>query len=117
MTGRILIVDDDVNTTQTLRRLLEKAGYEVKEENDSARALQQAKEFRPDVVLLDFSMPVVDGGDVAWQLQSNPELKHIKLIVCSAVPRHEITFHLPPNPIPILEKPVDMAALFDLLRG
>lgn len=116
MAERILIVDDDAHTTAGLKRLLQNAGYEVREENDSARALQHARDFRPDFVILDFSMPVVDGGDVAWQLQSDPELRRIKLIVCSGVPAHQIIFHLPPNPIPILEKPLDVATLFRHLR-
>ena len=113
---RILIVDDDVETTQALKRLLEAAGYLVREENDSARASQHAREFQPDFVILDYLMPVVHGGDVAWQLASDPNLRNIKLIVCSGAPVQEITFNLPPNRFPILEKPVDIDALFHLLR-
>jgi CheY-like chemotaxis protein len=111
-----LIVDDDVNATAALKRLLEAAGYLVREENDSARASQHAREFHPDFVILDYLMPVVHGGDVAWQLASDPDLRNIKLIVCSGAPTREITFNLPPNRVPILEKPIDIDALFQLLR-
>lgn len=113
---RILIVDDDVETTRTLKRLLEAAGYLVREENDSAKASQHAREFQPHFVILDYLMPVVHGGNVAWQLAADPDLRHIKLIVCSGAPAQEITFNLPPNRVPILEKPVDVDALFHLLR-
>ena len=116
MPQRILIVDDDVHATRTLKQLLEAAGYLVREENDSARASQHAREFQPDVVILDYLMPVVHGGDVAWQFASDPDLRNIKVIVCSGAPAQEITFNLPPERVPILEKPVDIDALFHLLR-
>lgn len=67
-------------------------------------------------MILDYLMPVVHGGDVAWQLASDPVLRKIKLIVCSGAPTQEITLNLPPNRFPILEKPVDVDALLNLLR-
>jgi len=117
MPKRILLVDDDANSTKLLKLLLERAGYCVSEENDSARALQHAREFQPDFVLLDYVMPVVDGGDVAWHIATEESLKSVKLIVCSGAPLSEINFHMPPRRIPVLEKPVDMDALLKLLAG
>src|SRR5688572_4941345 len=116
MATRVLIVDDDASATDRLRRLLEKKDFVVEEENDSTRASLHSREFKPDFVILDFKMPVLHGGDVAWQLQSDPELRRIKLIVCSGIPEREIRYYLPPNPIPVLEKPIDTEALLRLLR-
>lgn len=115
MLKRILLVDDDANSTKLLRLLLERAGYCVREENDSASALRHAREFQPDFVLLDYTMPVVDGGDVAWHMAADANLRNTKLIVCSGAPLAEINFHMPPNRIPVLEKPVDIDVLLKLL--
>ena len=116
MAARVLIVDDDAGATKSMKRLLETSGFVVEEENDSALASFHARKFQPDFAILDFKMPVLHGGDIAWQLQSDPELKRIKLIVCSGIPAQELRYHLPPNPIPVLEKPIDLSELLRLLR-
>jgi CheY-like chemotaxis protein len=113
---RILAIDDDPQTTHGLKRLLEKLGYEVLEENDSTHALQAARDFHPDIVILDYMMPLMHGGDVAWQFASDPYLRRTRVIVCSGVPKSEIARRLPPAPIPIVEKPLDSNALLVLLK-
>ena len=60
---RILIIDNDKNTTHLVKILLEKTGrYLVFEENDSTKALQTARNVRPDLIFLDLVMPDRDGG-------------------------------------------------------
>lgn len=115
MRFRILAVDDEPQTTHTLRRILEQRGYLVAEENDSNKALEAAKAFHPDVVILDYSMPDTDGGDVAWQLASDPSLKSVRVIMCSGLNPMEFSRKLPPTKIPILQKPLDSLALLELL--
>jgi CheY-like chemotaxis protein len=115
MQYRVLTVDDDPQTTGALRRLLEKAGYLVLEENDAAQALAKAREFQPHVVILDFYMPRVHGGDVAWQLSSDPKLRQTKLIMCSGHTPAAFAHKLPPAKIEIVEKPVDADKLLALL--
>ena len=117
MGKRILIVDDDPDTTHGLRRVLESHGYEVQEENISERALSVASAFQPHFVILDYLMPKVHGGDVAWQLASDPILQTTQVIICSGISKSEISIHLPPARIPILEKPIDSEALLALLAG
>ena len=64
----ILIVDDDREITHLVRILLERTGdYLVFEENDSTKAHQSARNFRPHVILIDVVMPIRDGGEVAAQ--------------------------------------------------
>jgi chemosensory pili system protein ChpA (sensor histidine kinase/response regulator) len=116
MAKRILLVDDDVSTTQALRRLLELHHFEVREENDPVNAVSTAKAFQPDCVILDYLMPLMHGGDVAWQLASDPALKSINVIVCSGVSSDKIAHRLPPARIPILAKPVDSQELLQLLQ-
>ena len=83
---RILIVDDDRESTHLVKILLEKAGhYLVLEENDAARAHQSARNFRPDVVLLDIMMPVTDGAEVAAQIEADAELRSTPIIFLTAL--------------------------------
>jgi CheY-like chemotaxis protein len=112
---RILAVDDEPQATQTLKRILERRGYLVAEENDSSKALETAKAFHPDVVIVDYLMPNTNGGDVAWQLASEPSLKSVKVIMCSGLDPREFRRKLPPTKIPILQKPLDPLALLELL--
>jgi CheY-like chemotaxis protein len=112
---RIMIVDDDREGSEPLSRLLQRAGYEVHLVTDSRHALQSAIEFQPHAVILDFLMPELHGGDVAWQLASSPRLQNVKVIVASAYPKEEIQRALPPTKIPIMPKPIDMEELLRLL--
>jgi CheY-like chemotaxis protein len=116
MTKRILAVDDDPEVTRALHRLLERHGYEVSEENDSSRALERARALQPHIVILDYMMPNVHGGDVAWQLASDPMFHDVRVILCSGVSQDELHSKLPPTRIPILGKPVDPEALLQLIR-
>ena len=59
---KILIVDDDARLSTLMRTILERGGYEAREENRSFAALATARGFRPDLVLLDVDMPGKDGG-------------------------------------------------------
>ena len=83
---RVLIVDDDAASTHLVKILLEKAGhYVVLEENDSDEAHQSARKFKPDVILLDIMMPKTDGGEVAAQIEADPELRNTPIIFLTAL--------------------------------
>jgi CheY-like chemotaxis protein len=115
MRPRILAVDDDPETTRALCQLLERHGYEVREENDPARAVQAAREFLPQFVILDYSMPKFHGGDVAWEFANETPLAEVKVIFCSGLSEEEVRSKLPPTRIPVLGKPVDTTKLLALL--
>ena len=117
MCRRILAIDDDPETTGGLKRLLGAHGYEVREENDSTKALASAKEFQPHYVILDYWMPHAHGGDVAWQIASERSLGATKLVMCSGFDPETFRRALPPLRIPIFEKPVDTDALLELIRA
>ena len=80
---RILIVDDEKGFTKLTKLTL--ADYDICEENNSAKAVETAKAFQPDLILLDVVMPDVDGGDIAAQLQAEPLLKEIPIIFVTAI--------------------------------
>jgi len=83
---RVLIVDDDRESTHLVKVLLERAGhYFVLEENDGVKAHQSARNFRPDVILLDIMMPNTDGAEVAARIDADPELRSTPIIFLTAL--------------------------------
>ncbi len=68
----ILIVDDDRAMRMLLRRVMEQEGYRVAEAPDGARAVEAFRELRPDIVLMDGVMPVMDGFDACAHLKREP---------------------------------------------
>ncbi len=66
---RVLVVEDSLDSAETLGELLTRWGHEVRLANDGASAVRAAREFRPQVILLDIGLPDVNGYDVAHQLR------------------------------------------------
>jgi CheY-like chemotaxis protein len=115
---RVLIVDNDRNTTHLVKVLLEKAGhYLVLEENDATRAHQSAQNFRPDLILLDVVMPETDGGEIAAQIDADPELHNTPIVFLTAlVTRAEAKSGLSIQGHPILAKPVSIPELINAIE-
>ena len=83
---KILLVDDNPDITRTISLILEATGrYVIREENRGQRALETARDFKPDLIFLDFMMPDIDGNEVAAQLEEDDELKHIKIVFLTAI--------------------------------
>lgn len=78
--SRILVVDDLAASAETLTTLLEMEGFEVRMAHEGADALRLAREFRPDVVLLDIGLPGMNGFEVARGLRAQPESRDALLI-------------------------------------
>lgn len=117
---RVLLVDDEHSFTRLMRLNLEKTGgYEVREENSGARALEAAREFHPDIVLLDVIMPDMDGGSVASQIQAAEDLQGTRIVFLTAVlSKHEVPAggsRL--NFIPCLAKPVSAKEIIACIEG
>jgi two-component system, OmpR family, response regulator len=78
---RILIVDDSPRFSQSARRVLQHSGqYVVCEENNAASALETARSFKPDLILLDLVMPHLDGAEVAAQIESDWALHGVLIV-------------------------------------
>ena len=85
---RILIIDDEKSFTRVVKLYLEETGaYEVREENNGLRGLNTAKEFNPDLILLDINMPHISGGEVGAQIKDDPDLKDIPILFLTALIR------------------------------
>jgi CheY-like chemotaxis protein len=86
MKKRILVVDDEPAFTRSIKLTLEQTGhYEVRTENLGQKAIEAAREFRPDLILLDVMMPGILGAEIAAQLQADPELRAIKIVFLTAM--------------------------------
>lgn len=84
MSKRILVVEDQEDNRQILRDLLTSAGFEVVEAYDGEAALGAAKAHRPDVILMDIQLPLVDGYEATRRIKADQDLKGIPLIVVTS---------------------------------
>lgn len=87
--GRVLVVDDNRDSADTLVELGELWGYEVRAEYDGPRALAAALEYRPDLVILDIGLPGMSGYDVARRLREEESLDGVRLIAFTGYGRSE----------------------------
>jgi DNA-binding response OmpR family regulator len=111
-TAHILVVDDERDLTELVRINLEMAGYEVTTAGDGAEALAAMRDRRPDLVLLDVMMPVLDGWGVLQELQGDTELRDVPVVMLTALSgeRDVIRGHLS-GAMRYLTKPFDVHQL------
>ena len=103
---RLLLVDDEPTNLQLLRQVLQ-ADYRLLFATDGARALQLAKEQRPDLILLDIMMPGMDGYAVCETLKSQPLTAHIPVIFITALTDiHDETRGFDVGAVDYITKPV-----------
>ncbi len=81
---RVLVVDDEESILELLKYNLEKQGYEVKTALNGGKALDIARKFRPDLILLDIMMPNQDGVETCRQIREIPELAQTFIIFLTA---------------------------------
>ena len=84
MSVRILIVEDQEDNRQILRDLLGSVGYEVVEAVNGEAALEIAAAQRPDVILMDIQMPLMDGYEATRRIKADPALNKIPIIVVTS---------------------------------
>ncbi len=84
MTKRILVVEDQEDNRQIIRDLLTSAGYELVEAVDGEEGVRLAESERPDLILMDIQLPVLDGHEATRRIKQNPELRHIPIIVVTS---------------------------------
>ena len=84
MTRRILVVEDQEDNRRIVRDLLTSAGYEMIEALDGEAAVRLAEAERPDLILMDIQLPVLDGHEATRRIKQNPELRAIPVIVVTS---------------------------------
>jgi two-component system cell cycle response regulator DivK len=84
MTKRILVVEDQPDNLQILRDLLTNAGYEMIEAQDGEEGVRAAGAERPDLILMDIQLPLLDGYEATRRIKADPALRAIPIIVVTS---------------------------------
>ena len=82
--SKILVAEDNLPNRELIREILESSGHEVIEAEDGQQALERLKDTKPDLVLLDIQMPVLDGYAVVRHLRQIPRFAGIKVVALTA---------------------------------
>ena len=84
MSKRILVVEDQEDNRQILRDLLSNAGYDMIEAEDGQQAITAAAEHRPDLILMDIQLPMLDGYEATRRIKADPALRSITIIAVTS---------------------------------
>ncbi len=116
VSARILVVDDNDDSAECISIVFEFSGHQTRTAHSGEQALEIARQFLPDLVLLDIGLPGMNGYDVARSLRADPQLAKATLIALTGFGRAEdkqkaleagFDFHV--------TKPVEVAVLRELL--
>lgn len=118
---RVLVAEDDQDIARLITLQLRHQGYQVRLAEDGAQALSLARNERPDVILLDWMMPVMDGLETMTVLKADPDLSQIPVIMMTAKARNQdIQTGLSAGAAAYLVKPFPLeelsSAIQDVLR-
>lgn len=122
---RILVVDDEPDIVALLTAVLEKEGYSIFSAGNGQIALErlglapgEPAAAKPDLIVLDIMMPVMDGYQLNMRLQSEPRAKDIPILVLTAKgQKMRDLFEMAPNVAAYVQKPFDPKMLRELIAG
>jgi len=113
----VLLVEDTEDSRLMLRRLLEMSGYRVVEAINGVEAVEVANQIRPQIILMDLSLPFIDGLAATRRIRSLPGLSKVPIVAVSA--HHTADFHseaLDAGCNAYITKPIDYPELEDLVN-
>ena len=86
----ILVVDDEVGSAEVLGLILEEEGYRAFAAVNGRDGLEKARELLPDLVIVDYMMPMMDGAEFVREMRRDPRLAHVKVVINSGLPEAAI---------------------------
>jgi CheY-like chemotaxis protein len=113
---RVLVVDDDIDTAQTLFFLLLDMGHDAAYATDGSGALRMARKLQPEFVLLDIGLPDLDGGEVAAGLRRTPGCEHAVIIALTGLGDEHRTRMLQAGCDAFYMKPLEINLIEGLLK-
>jgi two-component system phosphate regulon response regulator PhoB len=123
---KVLIVDDDVDVTKFVSKLVERAGYEAMVAKNGMEGMGKVREDKPDLIILDVLMPKQSGIRMYRELKTDEPLRDIPVIVLSAIaPKsffrsQEVLAEFAGQPVPepeaYIEKPEEPEELIELMK-
>lgn len=114
---KILVAEDDLDIARLIQFQLKLNGYEVTAVGDGAEAMKRARRDQPDLMLVDWMMPVMDGLQVITALKADPELKRIPVILMTArAQEHDVQAGLAAGATAYLVKPFQLEQLVQAIQ-
>jgi len=106
---KILIIDDEADSIAVLELLLTNLGYEVESECNPLNAIEKIQSSQPDLIILDWLMPEIEGIDVLRNIKKNSAIREIPVIISSGIRTASVNLHtaLSLGAIDFLKKPID----------
>ena len=116
---KVLIVDDDAEIIELIVDVLSRDGrFETKTASSGYEAGMATQQFRPELILLDYMLPDVNGNVVCQTIRKNPEFENIRIIIVSGVVKQEeIAQLLKSGAQDFIRKPFDVAELMDKITS
>lgn len=116
--GKILIVDDDARLRFILRSQLSASGFSVREASDGQTGVAEARDWLPDVIIMDLKMPKMDGREATRLLKESPQTMHIPVLMLTAKSApHDLVTALEVGAEDYIRKPFEISELIARIRS
>ncbi len=117
-THKILVIDDSRVIRMRVRDMLPQGNFEVLEAKDGVEGLNAIREQRPNLIMLDFLLPRMSGWEVFQEIQGQPDLQHIPLVLMSGR-KEEVTEKMsePFEFFEFVQKPFEQKELIEAIKG
>jgi CheY-like chemotaxis protein len=113
---RILVVEDNLDAVHSMATLLKMMGHEVQFAINGFAAIDTARKFKPDVVLLDIGLPDFKGDQIARQFKYEPGMEKVRIVAITGLPMDDVrTRALEAGCEQVFAKPIDPVVLEKLL--
>ena len=113
---RVLVVEDNLDSVHSMVQLIKMMGHEVQFAINGFAAIDFARRFKPDIVILDIGLPDFQGDEIARQLRFEPGLENVRMIAISGLPQEHLEQRaLEAGCAEFYRKPIDPARLEQLL--
>ncbi len=118
MAKKVLIVEDYEDTREFMKILLESYGYRVIEAADGIEAIDRVKQYHPDLILMDISLPVVDGLTATRAIREfDEQSRRVPIIAVTAFGKNYYKKAIEAGCNDLIDKPVDFDSLEPILRS
>ena len=113
---RVLVVEDNLDSVHSMAMMLKMMGHEVQFAINGFAAIDAARRFKPDVILLDIGLPDIKGDEIARQFKYEPGLEKVRIIAITGLRMADVEgLALAAGCEKVFAKPIDPAALEELL--
>jgi CheY-like chemotaxis protein len=111
----ILVVDDEPANAEVLSLILEEEGYRVFVAANGRQGIERVAEVRPELVILDYMMPIMNGAAMGAALRGNPATQHIRILMNSSLTEGAVRAHFDGYDV-FLRKPYSVDAVLEVIR-